>query len=164
MRRLFFFSMPAPDLEGTVTIIQSQQEIITSPGLAFHLIKGITDIIWSVLNPGPDGGARQERVYVTNLRVKTNAGENYDVRLKGQLIGANLAINDSVALWGRLDDGVLIVEQAYNNTSRAKIKTSASSSSSPMLTILLLLLAFAVVLWALGMFDVPYIGKPWWQS
>ncbi|GHO96374.1 hypothetical protein KSF_064220 [Reticulibacter mediterranei] len=129
-----------PDVTGIIIHVQSAQEFPDYPNLLRALVDLVTEFIWLV--PNQPVHKEGERILVTTVRVRLQSGEKRDVRIQGNLRGANLSLGDMISFWCWKYRGSLMVRTGYNHTSKAIITTNAIAMFIPAIILLLILIAF----------------------
>ena len=133
-------------IKGVVLGVQTQQEFQSQsgPDIVGGFFKFIRDMLWPVMETASQ--QREEKIVITQIRLRLADGAQRDARLEGRMIGANISLGDEITLWGKYRKGTLMVQRAYNHTSEARILTRGSASSP-----LILILSFVVLVVALYM-------------
>jgi hypothetical protein len=119
--------------------VQSAQEFPDYPNLLRALVDLVTEFIWLV--PNQPVHKEGERILVTTVRVRLQSGEKRDVRIQGNLRGANLSLGDMISFWCWKHRGSLMVRTGYNHTSKAIITTNALAMFIPALILLLMIVS-----------------------
>jgi hypothetical protein len=127
-----------PNVTGIIIQVQSAQEFPDYPNILRALIDLVTEFIWLV--PNQPVHKEGERILVTTVRVRLQSGEKRDVRIQGNLRGANLSLGDMISFWCWKYKGSLMVRTGYNHTSKAIITTNALGMFVPALIVLLILI------------------------
>jgi hypothetical protein len=127
-----------PDVTGIIIHVQSAQEFPDYPNILRALVDLVTEFIWLV--PNQPVHKEGERILVTTIRVRLQNGEKRDVRIQGNLRGANLSLGDMISFWCWKHKGSLMVRTGYNHTSKAIITTNALGMLVPALIVLLVLI------------------------
>ena len=131
------FPKNRPDIAGTVMAIESKEEVIDYPDLFAAIITLIVGLIWILVDVQQE--KESDRVVMTVVRVQTYDGSLKDIRLRGNMRGANLSLGDKVSLWGWKRRGVLFVRRGFNHTTRGVISTQSVGLIMPALVVLFLL-------------------------
>jgi hypothetical protein len=126
-----------PDVTGIIIHVQSAQEFPDYPNILRALVDLLTEFIWLV--PNQPVHKEGERILVTTIRVRLQNGDKRDVRIQGNLRGANLSLGDMISFWCWKHKGSLMVRTGYNHTSKAIITTNALGMFVPALIVLLIL-------------------------
>lgn len=155
-KSFFFIPPPTPPLQGTILNIQQNQDLPGNYGFPELLLRFIRDLIWPVQNEQQNYQMmiQNERTNVSLIRVRTEDGSLRDARMVGSLTGANVALGDNVAFWGRKSKGVLQVTRAYNNTSDAYVTARTPVQQMNPLPMMLFLVGVALLVWFLLTFNI----------
>lgn len=153
----FGFPRRPPDLFGTVIHVQSQYERATSFDMSGSFLKQLRDSIWTVSYE--QSNPQKDEVLVTTVRLHTSSGKQEDIRLHGYLRKANIALGDTISLWGRKRNGAFAVRRAYNHTSKGPITTNALASPFSLPFVLLVLAAAVVLMSHFMHINIPFLPR-----
>jgi hypothetical protein len=145
-----------PDVTGIIIHVQSAQEFPDYPNLLRALVDLLTEFIWLV--PNQPVHKEGERILVTTVRVRLQSGEKRDVRIQGNLRGANLSLGDMISFWCWKHRGSLMVRTGYNHTSKAIITTNALGMLVPALFVLLILVIGSGMFFLWNHIYLPFPG------
>ncbi len=151
------FPRRPPGIFGTVIQVQSQYEHNTSFDTFGAFFKQLRDALLAVPYERPN--LEREQVLVTTVRIYTSSGKQEDIRFQGYLRKANIALGDTLSLWGRKRYGSFVVRRAYNHTSKGPITTSAMVSPLPFLLLLLAMMIAFLLLTSWLHIHIPFLPK-----
>lgn len=133
------FPTSRPIVSGTVVHIESKEEIIDYPDIIAAIVTLLTEIIWIMANVQQI--KENDRIVMTTVRIQTYDNQRRDVRLRGNMRGADLSLGDQVSLWGTMRNGVLFVKRGFNHTTRGIISTHSISLLAPAAIVVVILIA-----------------------
>ncbi len=114
----------APELEGPLVAAIKRDTVAVKTDWAEWVLRILSFpfIAMTAMNKLTAMNASNQRMQnIYKLRIETGASTIREARIEGYLDGSEPALSEYVALWGKDDRGMLVVERGYNWTTGAEI-------------------------------------------
>lgn len=97
-----------------------------------------------VLSAWVMGRRPKEHQTVYLVRVQRSDGTVEQARVEQDIVGATMDLGDYVSIWGRDQEGVTIVQRAYNHTVGAEVRLRREMGPVISVIILVAIILFAI--------------------